>query len=275
MGGHYLVAVDLEGVACAVPQLGGSVEDSFNIAFVREQASREADAAARALFDAGAERVTVWDNHGRGCSLDYRLLDRRVELAIGATVYERLPLAPDEALDGVVLVGYHAMEGTPDAVMAHTFSSVAYQGLWIDDVAWGEIAMDAASAGRRGAPVICVSSCDAGCREAARFLPWAETVATKRSLAFTRIVSLHPDEAVARVYAGVTRAMARRDEMRPFTVSTPVMCKVRYKRMDAAQHAQLVDRHGRGFAFEDAFTRYGELEQPEDFILRKPAAPAG
>ncbi len=55
----FLVAVDLEGIACSYGVLGGSIEDSFNIAFVRKQASLEADAAARALFDCGAEEVVV------------------------------------------------------------------------------------------------------------------------------------------------------------------------------------------------------------------------
>ena len=87
----FLVAVDLEGVACAYGPYGSSIEDAFNIAFVRKQASREADAAVRALFDSGAEDVIVWDNHGRGCSLDYELLDERCRIAIGSTVETRYP----------------------------------------------------------------------------------------------------------------------------------------------------------------------------------------
>ncbi len=266
---RFMVAVDLEGVACALPQPGGSVEDSFNIEFVRGQASREANAAARALFAGGADEVVVWDNHGRGCSLDYRELDPRVEIAIGATVGCRIP---DEGrqLAGLVLIGYHAMEGTAQAVMAHTFSSVTYQGIAIDGVNWGEMAFDACAVGDRGCPVLFVSSDDAGCREARRFFPWVETVATKRSLAFTRIVSLHPDAAVERIYAGVTRALERYDEMRPFVVPGPVRCEIRYKRLDAAQHAHLVDREGKAFGFLDPFTRVGMLERPWSFML--PAA---
>ena len=44
---RFIVAVDLEGVACAHGAYGDSVEKSFNIEFVRKQATREADAAAR------------------------------------------------------------------------------------------------------------------------------------------------------------------------------------------------------------------------------------
>ncbi len=55
--GKYYVAVDCEGVACGVGSPGGSLNASRNLDFVRLQATREADAAARALFDSGAERV--------------------------------------------------------------------------------------------------------------------------------------------------------------------------------------------------------------------------
>lgn len=82
----FIVAVDLEGVACAYAPLGASVEDSFNVQFVRKQATKEADAAVRALFDMGATEVVVWDNHGRGCSLDCDLLDERCYIAIDISI---------------------------------------------------------------------------------------------------------------------------------------------------------------------------------------------
>ena len=34
-----------------------------SLEFAQLQATREADAAARGLFDAGADQVIVWDNH--------------------------------------------------------------------------------------------------------------------------------------------------------------------------------------------------------------------
>ena len=66
MGGKYCVSVDCEGVACAVGVPGVGLGDGGSYAFACREAAREADAAARALFDAGAERVIVWDSHGTG-----------------------------------------------------------------------------------------------------------------------------------------------------------------------------------------------------------------
>lgn len=266
---RYIVAVDLEGTACALPQLGGTVETSFNIEWVRRQATREANAACRALLDAGADDVIVWDNHGRGCSLDPDLLDSRVRIAMGATIYQRFPVI-DDSVTGVLLVGYHAMEGTPDAVMAHTFSSVTFQYMKINGQEVGEMAFDAGCAGRHGVPVIFVSSCNKGCAEANAWMPWAETVAVKESLAFTRILSLHPEAAVREIYDGVTRAVAASDRMKPLRFPEPATIEVRFKRLDDAQHFMQRDMEGRAFAFKDPFTRVGTLRTLEDFVAQPP-----
>jgi len=99
----FIVAVDLEGVACAYAPCGSSIENAFNIEFIRKQATKEADAAVRALFDSGANEVIVWDNHGRGCSLDYDNLDKRCRIAIGADSKSRYPVL-DESFSGVLLL---------------------------------------------------------------------------------------------------------------------------------------------------------------------------
>ena len=75
MSGKYYIAVDCEGVACAVGTPGVGLADSENYRFACLQATREANAAVRALFDAGADEVTVWDAHGSGINLLYDELD--------------------------------------------------------------------------------------------------------------------------------------------------------------------------------------------------------
>ena len=51
----FIVAVDCEGVACAVGSPGASLNESRDLQFAQLQATREADACAKGLFDAGAE----------------------------------------------------------------------------------------------------------------------------------------------------------------------------------------------------------------------------
>ena len=50
-GKKFYVSVDLEGVACVVGNYGQGLGDGRNYAFACAQGSREAAAAAKALFD--------------------------------------------------------------------------------------------------------------------------------------------------------------------------------------------------------------------------------
>ena len=71
---RFFIGVDCEGAACVVGEPHKGLKDSVNYPFATRQAALEADAAARALFDWGAEEVIVWDNHGSGVNLDYSCL---------------------------------------------------------------------------------------------------------------------------------------------------------------------------------------------------------
>ena len=223
----FMIGVDCDGVACVVGERGKPLGSGGNYDFSRRQATREADAAARALFDSGAETVVVWDNHGGGANLEFDQLDSRCQVALGAGFQRRWP-GLDENFAGVLTVGYHAMEGTPDGVLAHTYSPFAYRWIKVNGREVGEIALDAAVAGEVGVPLIFVASDDHGCAEAKRFMPWVETVATKKGLGRNIAFSKHPLRAVEDVYEGVRQAVSRLGTAKPFTFPAPVEMEIRF-----------------------------------------------
>ena len=141
-----------------------SINSSRDLEFAKLQATREADAAARGLFEAGATQVIVWDNHNGSLNLHYDDLDRRCDIALGVGFEHRFP-GLDDTFSGVVLVGYHAMDNTEDAVIAHSFSSASYQYMKVNGQEVGEMAIDAAMAGAHGVLIICVASDDKGVAE--------------------------------------------------------------------------------------------------------------
>ncbi|MFB3894571.1 MAG: M55 family metallopeptidase [Phycisphaerae bacterium] len=232
----FIVAVDCEGVACAVGTPGGTLNDSKNWEFVRHQATREADAAAKGLFDAGATQVIVWDNHGGSLNLFHDDLDERCDIMLGVGVEHRWP-GLDSSFAGVLMVGYHSKDNTPDAVMAHSFSSKTYQYMKVNGVEVGEIAIDAAAAGSMGVPAIFVSSDDKGVAEAKQFLPWVETVATKQGLGWNAAISKHPRRSAADIRAAAAAAVKRIREMKTFGFKEPITLEYRFKRMEEAQSA--------------------------------------
>ena len=224
-----MIAVDCEGAACVVGEPGISLSNSRNMEFAREQATRETNAAARALFDAGAEKVVIWDNHGDGANLVFDQLDQRCEVLLGTGFNRRFPEL-DETYAGVLMIGYHAMAGTSNAVLAHTYSSDAHRAIRVNGLDVGEIALDASVAGELGVPIIFVASDDKGCEEALQIMPWIETVATKRGLGRNCAYSKHPSVAETEIYEAVFRAVEQIAEKKPFTFEHPVQIEIQFEK---------------------------------------------
>jgi D-amino peptidase len=234
----FMIAVDCDGMACVVGEPGRALSNSCDMGFARHQATREADAAARALFDAGAHQVVVWDNHGVGANLVFDQLDSRCQVLLGAGFGRRFPEV-DETYAGVLMVGYHAMEGTPNAILAHTYSPNAYRSIRANGQMVGEMALDAAVAGEFGVPAIFVSSDDAGCKEAKGFMPWLETVVTKKGFGRNCARSKHPAVAQEEIYRSVGRALERLGEMKPLSFHHPVAIEIEFKRWLSALKARI------------------------------------
>ena len=127
----FYIAVDCEGPACVVGEPGKGLGSGENYRFACLQATREANAAARALFDAGAQEVVVWDAHGTGVNLQYDLLDPRCRILLGSGHRGRFA-GMDKSYTAVLFIGYHARENTSRAVLAHTFCSTAFQYYKLD-----------------------------------------------------------------------------------------------------------------------------------------------
>lgn len=259
---RFIVGVDAEGLACVVGRRGKGLTASEDFEFAKAQGTREANAVARGLFDAGAEQVVIWDNHGGSLNLDYYGIDERCEILCGTGDRRRLSIV-EEGFDGLVLLGYHAMEGTVDGILAHSFSSVTYQWMKVNDRPVGEMAIDGAIAGRYGVPVIMVASDRAGCSEAEQFFPWATTVETKRGLSRNMALSKSPKRVVRELEAAASEAATNVTDTKPFTFSSPLRFEKRYQRADAAE---ALSRSDPRYQRVDAFTLVAEGESIDEFF---------
>lgn len=267
-----LVGVDAEGMACVVGERGKTLSESKDFEFAKRQATREASAVARGLFDGGAETVVVWDNHGGSLNLDYDGLDERCMVLCGKGDARRMSVLDEETFDALLLIGYHAMEGTIDGVLAHSFSSTTYQWMRVNGREVGEMAIDSAIAGEAGVPTILVASDAAGCREASQFLPWVRTVETKRGFARNMALSKSPAvvegelETAARDAAGALAGSRRGQhgevQFELFTFAAPLRFELRYQRADAAEAKARSDLR---FSRIDAFTVVADGNSIRDF----------
>ena len=241
------------------------MQDLSNYDAVRRQATNEANAAAKALFEAGATEVVVWDCHGGGCNLYHEDLDERCKIALGTWAGTRYPEL-DSSYAGVLFIGYHAMASSEKGTLAHTFWGKPYQDVKLNGKSCGETDIDAAIAGEYGVPVIFVSGCNECIKEAKEILPWAETVETKKSLANTRIISKHPKAVEKEIFEGVKKAAQRIDEMKPYIIPTPVELEIRFRRIDEAITSRLYDMNGDLFEAIDTYTRRGLVRKMENVV---------
>ena len=176
-----LIALDLEGVnnIKGVPYEALSKDtDEWKIA--RKQGVLEVNAAAEALFSAGAEVVALWDNHGGGHNIDPADIDPRITLLDPDLSKPRMYFADD--YDCVCYFGYHAMEGTLGGGLAHTMSSKTVQFYKLNGKYIGEIDMDAYIAASHGKPSVFYCAGDIACAQAKRAVEGIITVTTKHEI---------------------------------------------------------------------------------------------
>lgn len=258
----YYVSVDLEGVACVAGTYGkGLAAGTSNYNFACQQGTREANAAAKALFDEGAQEVYVWDCHGTGINLDYDKLDKRCRIVMGAGSRKRFP-GIDESFGGIVFIGYHAFD-VPDATLAHVYSSSTFQHQKINGKFVGEMQIDAAIAGKYGVPPIFAASDNICVLQAKESFKNIVTVETKKAIAWNSCISKHPVLCCEEIYAGVKKAVKNSENMLPYTIPEPFEYEVRYKRIEYAQGCAYRDINNRLFERTDAYTRKGVLMSPE------------
>ncbi|HSO85061.1 MAG TPA: M55 family metallopeptidase, partial [Draconibacterium sp.] len=141
------VNTDLEGISGV-----------FNFTQTREKGSPEnllaceyfmgdLDAVIQGLRDGGATEVVVLDGHGNQAVVPHLMTP-------GATYITGRPRPGagnlsllDSSYAAMVMIGFHAMNGTPDGVLCHTQSSKSENRYWYNGIESGELVQNALIAG--------------------------------------------------------------------------------------------------------------------------------
>lgn len=230
---RVLIALDLEGVNNVVGEPYNSLHRGTEQWYIaREQAVAEVNAAAEALFDAGVDKVGLWDNHGGGNNIDPAGLDGRIELLSPDLSLPRMYFADGE-YDCICYFGYHAMEGTLGGVLAHTMSSKAVQFYKLNGKYIGEIDMDAYIAAEKAIPSRFFAGGDIACSQAVRAVPEIVTAVTKKELSRNEAVFRDNDELFADIKAKIVDAVTA--EAAPHTLRFPARIEKSFKRVEDAE----------------------------------------
>ena len=269
---RILLALDLEGVNLVAGEAYQSLgRETAEWEIARAQAAKEVNAAAEALFAAGAEAVGLWDNHGGGGNVDRALLDPRITWEQPDHSTPRMRFAQGR-YDCLCFFGYHAMEGTLGGVLAHTMNSKEVQFYKLNGKQIGEVDMDAYIAASLGMPSCFFAGGNIACAQAARAVPGIVTVVTKEELGRNEAIFRENDELLAEIKRGIVEAVSTERTYR--TLDFPAMMEKSFKRVETAawylSHVRAAGVRADYLADEtlgfDAHTVVSELDSIDDLI---------
>src|SRR5512138_3652468 len=237
-----LIAVDMEGIT-GVTTWDQVTPGHAEYARFRKLMTQDVNAAVRGSIDAGADEVIVADGHWNGSNILIEELDPRARLNSGSPSPFSMMQGIDESVDGVMFVGYHARNGTPSAVLDHTWSSKTVANVWLNDILTGEFGLNGALAGHFGVPVIMATGDQTACAQIVEQLGEMETAVVKQATGRFAAECLAPQVTQEMIYMAASRAVQRledNDVPDPFIVETPVRVTVEFFTSDMADRASLI-----------------------------------
>jgi D-amino peptidase len=220
---YWFILTDLEGVA-GVERWDQTYEDAPHRPEAMTLLAGEVNAAVAGINDADPDaRVDVWDGHGPG-GLRAADLDPRARYLREGNPANDL----DATCAGLLFVGQHAMAGTYQAPLCHTYSSRSVAYYRLNGVFVGEFGARALVAGAAGVPTIYLSGDDKAVLEAQIWVPEIVTAVTKRGRGINAADHLSPAESCDLIRRTAAAAVRNAASIPPITMPPPYELEVRY-----------------------------------------------
>ena len=234
-----LIAVDMEGIT-GVTTWEQVTPGHAEYARFRKQMTQDVNAAIRGASDAGAGEVVVADGHWNGSNILLEELDPRARLNTGSPSPFSMMQGIDESVDGVIFIGYHARNGTPNAILDHTWSSRTVANVWLNGTLTGEYGLNAAVAGHFGAPVIMVSGDQTACAQVTELLGEMEIAVVKQATSRFAAECFSPqvtDEMIGMTTERAVERLLAGNVPEPFVLDVPITVTVEFFTSDMADRA--------------------------------------
>lgn len=246
-----LIATDMEGVSGVVnwdQVTPGHPEYSR----FRKLLTEDVNAAIRGACEAGADEIVVVDGHWAGANILAEELDARARLIAGSPAPLSMMQGIDQTFDAVFFVGYHARNGTPSAILDHTWDSRSVANLWLNDTLTGEYGLNAAVAGQFGVPVILMTGDQSACAQVVELLGDLETAVVKQAVGRYAADCLAPQMAQEMIFLAASRAVERLlvgNVPEPLAPGLPVRIRIEFFASHMADRATLLPGSQRNGVF--------------------------
>jgi D-amino peptidase len=228
------ISVDMEGIGAIVS--GAQTSDNqWEYAKGRELMTNEVNAAIEGCLEAGAGEIVVSDSHGNAQNI---IPDELNQAALLIRSFPRALLQMegiDNTFDGAIFIGYHPMEGTPNANLSHTIWGTKIFELKINGMPVSEAIFNAAVAGHFNVPIIMVAGDQNVTKEAVQTFGPVETVMTKESLGWLAAKARHPKLICQEIKEKSKKAVERSKELKAYIIKPPIRMELTFKNIFDAE----------------------------------------
>ncbi|MBN1313831.1 MAG: M55 family metallopeptidase [Anaerolineales bacterium] len=236
---RVFISVDMEGIT-GVTCWDDTDKEKPSYERFRKMMTAEVNAAIEGALLGKAKTILVNDSHGGMRNILIEELNPKAQLISGTPKPLGMMCGVDSGVDVAFLVGCHAREGTPKAILNHTWSSSRVHRCYFNGMELGEIGFNAALAGHFGVPVALVVGDQAATEEARALLGnHLQTIAVKQAFSREAARNLSPEYAHGRIRMAAQEAIFG-PKPDPLVVEPPVTVGVEFKTTIQAEKAALM-----------------------------------
>lgn len=217
---------DAEGVAGICRQAQTEPKDPE----LRALLTGEINAAVEGFYAGGADEVLVWDGHDGSETLSALTIDPRAKLIMGKL---SVNMTFDRKYTALAFVGQHARANSRGGVMAHSYSSLGIQNMFVNGRPVGEIETNVALAGYYGTPVIFLSGDKAASNDLHAIVPEAETAVVKEGFSNYSCETLSAQASRNLIRQHAELSMKKLSEIKPYRIEGPVTIQIEYTSRNA------------------------------------------
>jgi D-amino peptidase len=208
------ISSDIEGTAGVVSRSQLHGESGYKEACILM--TEEVNAAISGAIAEGAEKIVVCDAHWQMRNIDPEKLHTAATLIQGDPRPLGMMQGIDETFGAVFFTGYHAMAGTQEAVVDHTYiSGTMIQNVRYNGTAVGECTINGLLSAYYHVPVVLVTGDDKAASQAELSFPGITSVVVKEGIGRLCGNSLHPRISRERIEKGAREAIRNLSDVQP------------------------------------------------------------
>lgn len=231
------LSVDMEGIT-GLPNITYIDSAKHNYERGRRIMTEETNYVIQSAFNKNAKEVLVNDSHSKMDNLLIEELHPEAQLITGDVKPFSMMQGLDESYEGAIFVGYHA-RAAQKGVMSHSMI-FGVRNFYINDVAVGELGLNAYLAGYYGVPVLMVAGDDQAAQEAEALIPNITTAPVKETISRSSVKSLTPKKAGELLQQKTAEALQNRHNVEPLVPPKQPTLRIEFTNYGEAEWANLM-----------------------------------